>query len=429
MHDEVSRTAVVVGAGIIGSAAALRLQQGGWRCTMVDPLDVVPAGASSGNAGHLAIEQSAPLASWPAIRSAPRRLFAFGGALDIRDPTHVLPWLKEFAKAASPARFEAGQVALRGLLDEALPAWQRMLVDIGRQDLIRIDGHIVLWESAAAARRGRTNWNNAELGNACVRELLRDELAPFEASIEKRLHGGLHFAGTGQVADPAITLEALRMAFVAAGGVVVRGTGESLPIRDGRAAVRLEDGRQMEAGIVLVTGGVRSGELLSTAGLRVPLIAERGYHIHWDDHDWPERMPPVVFEDRSVILTRFSSGLRLAGYVEFARRETAADPRKWAALRKHAQQLNLPVHGDGAAWYGARPTLPDYLPAIGRARAAGNLLYAFGHQHLGLTLAPITAELVESIANGRGQPTSSLGAFDLARFSRGTCRGDDETRT
>lgn len=421
MHDEANRTAIVVGAGIVGSAAALRLQQAGWRCTMVDPLDAVPAGASSGNAGHLAIEQSAPLASWSAIRSAPRRLFAFGGALDIRDPMHALPWLKEFARAASPARFKAGQAALRGLLDEALPAWQRMLVNIGREDLIRTDGHLVLWESAAAAKRGRDHWNSAVLGNASVRELTRDELAQLQASMERRLYGGLHFAGTGQVADPAITLEALRKAFVAAGGVVVRGTAGSLPIHDRRASVRLEDGRQMEAGIVLVTGGVRSGELLSTTELRVPLIAERGYHIHWTDHGWPQQMPPVVFEDRSVILTRFSGGLRLAGFVEFARRESAPDPRKWAALRKHAQQLKLPVHGDGTAWSGARPTLPDYLPAIGRARAAENLLYAFGHQHLGLTLAPITAELVESIATNRGQPTASLRAFDLARFNHGTC--------
>src|SRR3546814_16248428 len=103
-------------------------------------------------------------------------------------------------------------------------------------------------------------------------------------------------------------------------------------------------------------------------------------------------MPPVVFEDRSMIVTRFRSGLRAAGFVEFGRAESPSDARKWARLRAHVQALGLPFRLPGEPWMGARPTLPDYLPAIGRARHAGNLFYAFGQQHLGLTLAPMTGE-------------------------------------
>ena len=62
-----------------------------------------------------------------------------------------------------------------------------------------------------------------------------------------------------------------------------------------------------------------------------------------------------------------------------------------AALHAHARALDLPVAGEARTWFGARPTLPDYLPAIGRARTADNLLYAFGHQHLGVTLAAVTS--------------------------------------
>jgi D-amino-acid dehydrogenase len=64
---------------------------------------------------------------------------------------------------------------------------------------------------------------------------------------------------------------------------------------------------------------------------------------------------------------------------------------------------------------GARPTLPNYLPAIGRSRRAGNLLYAFWHQHLGLTLAPITGEIVLALVEGR-QPDLNIAPFDLERF-------------
>ena len=77
----------------------------------------------------------------------------------------------------------------------------------------------------------------------------------------------------------------------------------------------------------------------------------------------------------------------------------------------------MPTHSAcQARWTGARPTLPDYLPAIGRSRAAPNLIYAFGHQHLGVTLAAITGELVASAARGLA-PAVPLAPFDIRRFA------------
>jgi D-amino-acid dehydrogenase len=126
-------------------------------------------------------------------------------------------------------------------------------------------------------------------------------------------------------------------------------------------------------------------------------------------------MPPVVFEDRSMIVSRFLSGLRAASFVEFSRVDSPADPRKWQRLRAHARELRLPFEGPIREWMGARPTLPDYLPAIGRSRRAENLVYAFGHQHLGLTLAAITGELVGSMATAE-TAIVDLAPFDVARF-------------
>lgn len=116
-----------------------------------------------------------------------------------------------------------------------------------------------------------------------------------------------------------------------------------------------------------------------------------------------------------MIVTRFAGGLRAASFVEFAARAAPPDPSKWARLRAHVAELGLPFDLPGEPWMGARPTLPDYLPAIGRSARARNLLYAFGHQHLGLTLAAITGELVGALA--AGQPTAiDLTPFDPARF-------------
>jgi len=116
-----------------------------------------------------------------------------------------------------------------------------------------------------------------------------------------------------------------------------------------------------------------------------------------------------------MIVTPFRSGLRAASFVEFARAESPPDPRKWERLRRHAAELGLPLREPYSEWFGARPTLPDYLPALGRSRRTANLLYAFGHQHLGLTLAAVTGELIAALARGEATDVD-LKPLDLERF-------------
>jgi len=409
-----NETALVIGGGIVGLACALQLQRLGLRTTLLEA-QAQPAAASYGNAGHIAIEQVEPLASWATIRSAPGRLFARGGALDVRDPVALMPWLLRFARAAAPGRFEAGCTALRGLLQAALPAWRGLVDELGRRDLLQLDGHTVLWESAASAQRKRAAWLRADIGSARVRDLSPAELDEFATLLRSRPVGGLRFDGTGQVADPALVLQALREAFTAAGGEYVHGRVRALAVEAERAVAVREDGERLHADLVLVAAGIGAKPLLASLGLNAPVVAERGYHLQWAQHTWPARLAPVVFEDRSLIVTRFRSGLRAASFVEFARPQTPADPRKWTALAEHAAALGLPVHDAPQAWMGARPTLPDYLPAIGRSAAIPNLVYAFGHQHLGLTLAPITARIVAALA-AHAPPPVPIAAFDLQRF-------------
>ena len=116
-----------------------------------------------------------------------------------------------------------------------------------------------------------------------------------------------------------------------------------------------------------------------------------------------------------MIVTRFADTVQAASFVEFGSADAPADPRKWARLESHVAALGLPIKPPFSRWMGARPTLPDYLPAIGRSPETPNLLYAFGHQHLGLTLAAITAELVTGLASGTAL-APVLKPFDLARF-------------
>ena len=407
---------LVIGGGMVGLACAVRLQAAGWRVTVVDPEDPAPA-ASLGNAGHIALEQVEPLASPATVRSAVRRHFAFGGRSTCRSKQIGTwgPWALRFVAAATPARFAAGRRALGALMTEAGPAWRRLAQDIGAQDLYAESGHLVVWGSAPAAEAGRKAWAGADIGPTRFADLEAETLERLGARLAARPAGGIRFQGSGRILDLPGVHQRLRAALTGGGGVLFKGEAARLRLENGRVRVVLSDGTQAGSDSRAGRRGRAIGAADGRRGHKAPVIAERGYHLHDPDADWPEDLTPLVFEDRSLIVNRFRDGLRCSSFVEFARPETPPDPRKWARLRRHAAELGLPFGPKAREWMGARPTLPDYLPAIGRSRRATNLAYAFGHQHLGLTLSAVTAELVAAMLDGR-DPAVDLRPFDVTRF-------------
>lgn len=406
----------MVGGGVVGLATALNLQLQGIATKLLDMPAESPA-ASWGNAGHIAIEQCEPLASAATVRSMPKRLFWRGGALSLPlgDIAAWMPFSMRLLGAVRPARFESGCKALTVALAESMAAWRRLLDRIGARELLLEDGHFIVWESEASAREGKARWGAARIGQAAIRDATPDELEQLAKLTSVPIAGAIRFTGSGQIADLPALARALESGFDAAGGSRVSAKIARLDVENGQAVAVAEGGARYEASLIVVAAGAASRALMERVGHKVPMIAERGYHIQSAETDWPMGTPPVVFEDRSMIVTRFASGLRAASFVEFGRAARPADPRKWARLRKHVEALGLSFRLPGREWMGARPTLPDYLPAIGRSRRAGNLLYAFGHQHLGLTLAATTGEAVAALVRGDAPPFD-LAPFDIDRF-------------
>ncbi len=432
-----SSTVIVVGGGIVGRVSALRLREAGLEVMLIDPdlpCSPIPAPAlagsacpglassgpaSFGNAGHIAVEQVRPLTNPAFLRSVPRRLFLAGGALDFgwRRPSAWLPWVLQAAAACF--RAASGQRALTGLLMDALPAWQRLADDLGEPELLSQNGHLMIWHDARAGAAGSTDWRRANTGTASTVPMQAFELDRVALHLSTRPAIGLRFERTGQVRNVAETMALLEAALCSAGVRRVRARASRVVTREGRQGVELsgaDAGEMLWADKILVAAGVDSNRLLCGVGVRMPVVAERGYHIEWS-HGGGYELPPLVFEERSVIVSRFGGRLRASSFVEFDAEHAPPDPRKWARLEAHVRALGLPVASEFSRWIGARPTLPDYLPALGRCDAAGGLFVACGHQHLGLTLAPRTAEIITALMTGRQSP-AALTPFRPDRFGR-----------
>jgi glycine/D-amino acid oxidase-like deaminating enzyme len=402
----------VIGGGVIGLCSAVRLAAAGHAVTVFEP-DIERQAASWGNAGHIATEQTAPLASPASVLSAPGRLFAFGGALAL-PPSQIGTWgpfVLRLLAASTPSRFRRGQIALAALLEPALDDWLDLAAAIGRSELVRDTGHYVAWETEASARRGRAAWARVGTGRTSISDVPPPELARLQAMTTMPLHGAVRFSGTGQILDTRALADGLEQVLIAAGGVVIREAANPV-LSQGMAAV---PGHNLDQ--VLVTAGVRSRVLMATFGHDAPMIAERGYHIRAHAPLWPADRPPTVFEDRSIIVTRFNDFVQVAGFVELGSPDAPPDPRKWDRLERHARELDLSIEPPFTRWMGCRPTLPDYLPAIGRSERVPNLYYAFGHQHLGLTLAATTARIVAALVD-RQPPPVDVSPFSLSRFER-----------
>jgi D-amino-acid dehydrogenase len=406
---------LVIGGGLVGAASALRLQAAGFAVTLIDPGDPRRA-ASFGNIGHIAAEQVSPLASRESLRTFPGRLFGLGGALDFRwrDAGLWGPWALRFIAASDPARHARGQVALTAILAHALPAWRRLAEFSGAPGVVGPDGHAVVWMGERAADKGLRSWERSQTGSAAFRPMSPEDLAPYATVMKNAPVAGIRFSGTAQVSEPQAARDALMAAFAAHGGEVVHARVARLSGGD-RVIAHLDGGGAREAEGALVAAGAWAGRLMRGLGVEAPVIAERGYSVQSADHGWNQSLPPTVFEEHSMVVSRFTSGLRASSFVEFGSPDAPGDPRKWRALERHLSDLGIAFPGQPDRWVGPRPTLPDYLPAIGRLERDPRILYAFGHQHLGLTLSAITAELTAALAEGL-DPAIDLSLFRIERF-------------
>lgn len=406
----------VIGGGVVGVCCAAYLLRDGHRVTLIDSTGP-GAGASRGNAGAISPGSCIPLAMPGAFKQIPKWLTDPQGPLSIRiSYAHkAAPWLLRFALSARKERVTQIADALRALHRHVYDCYEPLVREARCEALIRRTGNMVVYETEAGFESSRNEWQMRIERGARIQFLSEAEIREIEPGLARRYRKGVLQLDHGFTVDPYQLVAGLAAQFQRDGGMLVRNTARGFRYQDGRVAAVILDDSEVPADRVVIAAGAWSKPLAASAGARVVLEDQRGYHIQVCDPKVSPQMP-IMSSDSKIFATPMSGGLRIAGIVEFAGLDAPLTEGKTKRLATHAQRMFPTLNLESfTEWMGHRPCTPDTLPVIGPSPAHSEILLAFGHGHSGMTGGPVTGRLIADLVAGRN-PLIDLGPYRANRF-------------
>jgi D-hydroxyproline dehydrogenase len=386
----------IIGAGVIGLTIAKALVEDGHGVTIIDP-NPPGSGASYGNAGTIADYAVMPVGTPAVLRALPSLLFNRNSPLSIRQAAlpSLAPWLMRFARQSLPGAAMRNAHVLATLLADAAPLWKSLVADIGVTHLTRHTGCLYLYDTPAAYRDAHADMTARRTFGVKVDLLSPDDLHQLEPALPP-MAGAAFFSHAMTLTDPGAVMAALtahlNLQHVTATVTALERTPQGIQLH----------GPNITARRVIVAAGAQSRTLARMAGDRIPLDTERGYHAEWDME--PPLQRPACPTALGFYLCPLQGRLRAAGTVELGGLTAPASPHRIAKLVQGARTLFPGLGEPDRTWLGFRPSLPDSLPVIGPSSSGPDIIHAFGHGHLGITLAPITARIVAALIARKTPP-------------------------
>lgn len=408
---------IVVGAGIIGTTIAYQLQRRGETVVLLDRNEP-GTGASYGNMASIAVTEFMP-ASRPGIwAQMPGWMMDPEGPVRIR-PSYMpklIPWFLRFISASRPSRLRELEAAGAVLCRRVYEDLDVLLAETGLQHMISAEGCLSVYTDETEFKADREHIDILDrfgfryevLGGHAIRDL--------EPAITTKIGKAVLFPDNRSIANPYELVVALADQFKKLGGSVQ--TGEVVGFEHeggGVSAVRLTDGRRLQAGRVVLAAGAFTGRLSAMLGEPIPLETERGYHTQIQAPGVSMRHS-LIWPARAFMVTPTAGGIRVGGTVEMAGLDAAPDYRRAKVLVKRAREALPELKVEGATeWMGHRPAMPDTVPVMGRSAKRSNVWYATGHGHLGLTYGATTARLMTDLITGATPPVD-MKPYRVDRF-------------
>ncbi|WP_243054946.1 FAD-binding oxidoreductase [Pseudomonas sp. BP01] len=417
MMSFTDRPVVVVGAGIVGLCCAYSLLKEGKQVLLVDP-SLPGTGCSFGNSGALSENSVTPIGMPGVLKQAPGMLLNPESPLSV--PLNYMikaaPWLVSFVRSATESNVTRTADVLSKFLAGSLENHTRLMGDIGALDLLRSGGQLHVYTSRRNLEADSLTWRlRRERGLVCE-QLGRGEMEELEPALSDRYQAAMYLPDQSWLADPYEYCKRLFSALRLMGCHYLQAEVKELKRIDDSWKVDVGEGKIVYAEDVIIASGVATRRLLEPLGVKLPLISQRGYHVHsWSPNVKVNRI--IALADRKAFVCPMGDSVRIAGTVEFQDPALPPNDQRAAHLANHLVDALKGVNvAHSTRWMGNRPCSPDSIPLIGTPKGLPGLWYATGHGHLGLTGAANTGSLLcASIKAKRAVP--ALASLSIERFT------------
>ena len=420
---------VIVGGGIVGLSIAYFATRKGHRVTVLDRGTPASMGCSYGNAGMIVPSHFVPLAA-PGMVALALKCMA-----DPESPFYLKPrpsadlaaWAWRFYRSANAEHVARAAPFLRDAHLRSRACFQRWSEEWGEDFGLAQRGLLMLCktdhgleEEARTAAMGRDLGIPSDVLGAA-------DTAKLEPALRMDVAGAVYFPLDCHL-SPRKLMAALIAQLAKAGtrfSWETQVTGWS--VREGRIEAMRTSRGPIAADEFVLAAGVWSSELARGLGLRLPMEAGKGYSLTLEA---PPRLPRIcaILSEARVAVTPMSGALRFGGTMELAGIDTDVDLARVRGIAesvpRYLPDFSPSIFRDVRAWCGLRPCSPDGLPYVGRWPYAANLVFATGHAMMGVSLGPVTGELVAEILSDE-VPSLALDQVRPDRFDR-TAGGNKE---
>ncbi|HEX9657549.1 MAG TPA: FAD-dependent oxidoreductase [Bacteroidota bacterium] len=416
MNDK--KDVLIIGGGIVGLCCAYSLLKEGCSVTIFEK-DDIGSGASFGNAGFVAPSHFIPLASPGMIAKGLRWM------LNPESPFYVKPrfdldlisWMWKFRAASTQAHVDRSKGLLRDLCLGSVPLYDEMS---------RLNGTSFFYEKIGLFMMFRTEKGRKEnLGAAEIAQQIgieakvldNDGMRELDPKLESKALGAVFYQQDCHI-DPEQFLKKLS-AYLEKNGVTIHRGAEVKAFEKKKGAVTgvVTSKGKHEADVFVLASGAWTAGMVRELNVSIPLQPAKGYSITIPSDNHP-RIPLILTESK-VAVTPLGDRMRFAGTLELAGISHTINQRRVNAILKAVPLYmggfdNIDL-GTATIWGGMRPCTPDGLPYVGRFHRYNNLIAATGHAMLGITLAPITGQLVAEIATEK-KPSIDVAMLDPDRY-------------
>jgi len=296
----------------------------------------------------------------------------------------------------------------------SIDLYRRHLAGTGSEGLLKDSMYVHAFRDGGRARLSDLGYAIRSEKGADLELVGKDELHRIEPALSPAFEAAILIKGQARAISPGKIGTVLTRKAAEKGAVFVQDEIRYLS-RD-EAGWKISCSAQtFHAKTVVMALGVWSARLLEPLGLKLPLMAERGYHVEFPEPH-VELNNSIMDVDAKTVSSSMEGGLRMAGQAEFAPIDAPPDPRRQKRLEAAARAAFPDLKLDGPRfWMGRRPSFPDSLPTLGHVDGLPGLHVNFGHSHYGLMMAPKSGEIVaDLVADGRSN--LDLAAFSPRRF-------------